>query len=121
MNVNSEFERVWPWLAAAVQRYGETHTKEQVWGLIKDNQAQLHPLPNGAYVTNIVEYPTGLKEMHYWLAGGELGEILSIEDLTTAWAKSEGCSRMTIRGRHGWTRKLPHWRDVGSILIKDIS
>ena len=55
--LRSEFERCWPWLAAALERAGNTHGKEDVWQLIESGNAQLFPLPHGAFVTVQRSYP----------------------------------------------------------------
>lgn len=120
--MRSEFERTWPWACAAVERYGHTHDKEDVWKLIESNDAQLHPLPNGVIITSIQKNPTGLKEGHFWLAGGDLTEILKVEPLMTEWMRSIDCERATIRGRRGWTPVLrPYgYHEVGTILVKEL-
>jgi hypothetical protein len=116
----SEFERCWPWLAAAMEQGGHTHSKEHIRGLIEAGDAQLHPLPHGAIVTCVLNHPTGLKELNYWLAGGELNELLKAEGLITEWAKSIGCDRVSISGRHGWRKIFPGYRATSTILVKEL-
>jgi hypothetical protein len=117
----SEFERCWPWLAAALERGGNTHSKEHVRGLIEAGDAQLHPLRNGAIVTCILNHPTGIKELNYWLAGGELEELIRAETLISQLAKSMGCARVSISGRPGWKRKFPGYRDTATILVRELT
>lgn len=116
----AEYERVWPWLAAAVQRYGDTHSKEDIWGAITRGTAQLHPLPNSAIVTSIESYPTGRKEMRCWLAGGDLTEIKAYEPALCKWAREEGCHVMGIVGRRGWVKSLDGYRETAVILTKEL-
>jgi hypothetical protein len=120
MNRN-EFERVWHWLAAAVIRYGDTHSKEDVWGAITRGTAQLHPLPNGAIVTSIENYPSGRKEMRCWLAGGNLREIQAYEPTLCRWAKEEGCHVMAIVGRRGWGKSLDGYNETAVVLTKELA
>ena len=119
--LRTEFDRVWPWLAAALAHSGNTHSKEDLWQLIESGDAQLFPLPHGAFVTTQRNYPNGLRECHFWLIGGNLGELLKVEPLTLQWAKSLGCQRATARGRKGWARVLQGWEDAGTFYVKELS
>lgn len=115
-----EFDRVWPWLAAAVIRYGSTHSKDDVWGSITRGAAQLHPLPNGAIVTSIECYPSGRKELRCWLAGGDLTEIQAYEPTLCAWARETGCHVIGIVGRRGWVKSLEGYSETAVILTKEL-
>lgn len=117
--MRDDFERVWPWLAAALVHNGNTHRKEDLWEMIAHGAAQLHPLRNGAIVTTIQTHPSGLKDANAWLAGGNLEEILQVIPLLETWLKSEGCARVTVTGRKGWLKRLPEYRHTGNILVKD--
>lgn len=117
-----EFDRVWPFLLEALKHNGNTHSKEDVWSLIEKGEVQLFPLPHGAFCVTIQTYPTGLREAHFWLAGGNLEELTKVEPLTMKWCKSLGCHRATIRGRKGWVKALPSgWKDVGAVLVKELT
>ncbi len=118
--MRAEFERCWPWLAAAIEKGGSTHSKEQIWSLIEAGGAQFHPLPHGAIVTCILNHPTGIKELNYWLAGGELNELIKGEALITELARSIGCHRVSISGRPGWKRKFRDYREASVILVKEL-
>lgn len=121
MNLQSEFDRCWPWLAAALERAGNTHGKEDLYQEIERGNAQLFPLPHGAFVTEQRTFPR-LRECHFWLAGGDLQELRKVEPLTLQWARSLGCQRARMHGRKGWVRALPAgWEEVGTILIKELS
>ena len=85
-----EFERVWPWLAAALEHGGGTHGKEDLWKTIETCSAQLHPLRNGAIVTTIQTHPSGLKDANAWLAGGNLNEIIEVIPLLGNLAAKRG-------------------------------
>ena len=120
MTQEDMFEHAWPYLAAAILRYGKTHTKEDVWAQIMQGNAQLHPLPHSAMLTSIENYPTGLKELRYWLAGGELGELVSYEPVVSAWGKEMGCVRASIVGRAGWVKSLPAYHETGRLLVREL-
>ena len=116
----AEFERCWAWLAAAVERYGPTHHKEHVWDEIESGKAQLWPLPNGAMVTTIRQFPTGFTELVGWLAGGDLTEIRAGIPAIEDWAIRAGCHRAVIHGRRGWVRSLTGYEPVVSTIKKDL-
>jgi hypothetical protein len=118
--VRAEFERCWPWLAAAMEHSGNTHSKEHIWGLIEEGNAHLHPLPHGAIVTCILDHPTGIRELNFWLSGGNLDEIIKGERLICEWAKSMGCHRVTATGRHGWKKVFPDYRAVSTVFVKEL-
>lgn len=101
-------------------RYGDTHRKEDVWAAIEAHQAQLHPLHKAAMLTTIELYPTGLKEIKGWLAGGDLNEIKAYEPIVADWAKSIGCHRAALAGRRGWLRELKSYHDGGTVLVKEL-
>jgi hypothetical protein len=119
--VRNEFERCWPWLAAALEHAGGTHGKEDLWKTIENCSAQLHPLRNGAIVTTIQTHPSGLKDANAWLAGGNLGEIVEVIPLLETWLQSEGCKRVTLTGRKGWMKALPTYKHTGIIMVKDLT
>lgn len=59
-------------------------------------------------VTQVNERP-GLRNLHVWLAGGSMREILTFIPGIFAWARAQGCTEVTIDGRKGWARVLaPH-------------
>lgn len=101
-------------------RYGQTHTKEQIADLIRDGRAQLWPTKNAAMLTSVEVYPSGLKELRGWLAGGELSEIKEWTPIIEAWAKENECRRVLISGRRGWLKAFDGYYDAGAILAKDI-
>lgn len=121
MNNLNEFERCWPWLAAALEHAGGTHRKEDLWRCIETGSAQLHPLTHGAVVTTIQVHPSGLKDANWWLAGGDLEELLKVQPLLEFWLQSEGCKRVTLTGRKGWLKALPGYKHTGVIMVKDFT
>lgn|SRR5262245_4007610 len=121
LNTSAEFERCWPWLAAAIERFGRTHSKEQLLELIENHAAQLHPYPHSAVVTYIQNHPSGLRDGMIWLGGGNLDELCKALPLLEQWLASEGCNRVCINGRRGWARKFPAYTELGVALVKDLT
>jgi hypothetical protein len=103
-----------------MEHSGNTHSKEHIWGLIEEGNAHLHPLPHGAIVTCILDHPTGIRELNFWLSGGNLDEIIKGERLICEWAKSMGCHRVTATGRHGWKKVFPDYRAVSTVFVKEL-
>jgi hypothetical protein len=68
-------------------------------------RAQIWPGERSAVVTQCVVDDRG-PCLHVWLAGGDLEEILAMRVGAEAWARAQGCRRMTIDGRQGWARRL---------------
>lgn len=88
--------------------------------MIGEGNAQFWPLKNSVIVTEIVSYPAG-RSVRFWLAGGDLDELLYAEPVVTRWAKEEyGCTRCEIIGRKGWTKKLSDYKAAAVLLTKEI-
>jgi hypothetical protein len=120
MTLRDEFERVWPWLKDASMRYADTHRKRHVWQAIEKGNARLWTTPNAGLVTLVDTYPTGLKEIRGWLAGGDLDEIVGIVPQIEQWGKSQGCTRAVIHGRRGWLRAFDGYREAAITMVKEI-
>lgn len=120
--VQQEFQRCAPWLQAALDHAGRL-TLGDVAARLEANTAALWPGERSVMVTEIDDYGPDLREIHVWLGGGDLGELLTFqreraEDQARGW----GCHRATITGRPGWVRALKgHGYRVQSVtLVKDL-
>lgn len=112
------FESVAPYLVAALSRSGEGLTLERVaeevsagrvW-LLRGAQSAIALKPDGT-------------DLHVWLAGGDLREIMDMEIEIARSARETGFMRMTIGGgRRGWARvlKCRGWTTVGNDLVKEL-
>lgn len=116
----AEFDRLWPLLQEAVHRYGETHDKEHVWARIETGYAQFWALSNSALVTEIQTYETGLREIRGWLAAGDIEEIKAFIPKLEDFGRIAGCKRATITGRRGWLRAFDDYREVATIMVKEL-
>ena len=117
-----ELVRCREWIEAALEYSGGTHDFEHVVQSIIDGRMQLWPAPRGCAVTEVVLYPKK-SVLHVFLAGGEMDQIIEMIDSATAWGRSQGCSSMTIAGRHGWQRVLAEhgYKPVMTVLEKDFA
>lgn len=64
----------------------------------------------GAAVTEINNYPSGLKRAVIWLSAGRLESVVSMDEDFAHLAKELGCHEVRLYGRPGWGRAL---RDDG--------
>lgn len=88
------------WLQAALDKGGE-HDLAHVLDEIKAGRAFLFAGERSAVVVEV----HGLV-LHFWLAGGELAEIVSIVVGVEAFGRGHGFQMTTIKGRKGWQRVL---------------
>lgn len=122
MDLFSELTRCRQWIEDALEYSGGTHTFNDIAAGVLANRFQLWPNHNSAVVTEIVVYPQ-LKDLHYFLAGGNLDELKAMRPVIEDWGKSVGCTRVTLAGRRGWERTFlkdegyePQW----FILAKEL-
>ena len=117
--LRAEFDRCRPWVEAALEYDVGTHDVADVWSKIEQGHAQLWPLPNSVLITTIDVYPKR-KALHWWIAGGDLKEIQENEPRVNEWAKRMGCDIAMIGGRKGWLRAVPGYREVQTVMVKDL-
>jgi hypothetical protein len=117
-----EFQRCAQYLEAALEYSGGTHGIEDIATGVREGKYQLWPAPNAAAITEIIVYPR-LKELHCFLAGGDLDELKVMRPYVEAFGKRHGCSRSTFSGRRGWERTFmkdegyePRWFIVSKEL-----
>lgn len=115
-----EFCRCWPWLEESIEWFGHTSEKHHVWDNIHSRKHHFWPGKDCAIITKIITYPTGVRLGAFWLAGGDLSELVVMESEIIPWFKKQGCDKVSILGRKGWERRLPGYKQVGVRLVKDI-
>jgi len=118
----TEFWRLRKHVEAALEYSAGTHTIDDVADLILRQKLQCWEGANSIIITEIVVYPQ-LKDLHFFLAGGDLDEISLMEPLIAAWGKSLGCTRVSLAGRKGWQKSFlkergyePKW----AVLSKEL-
>lgn len=100
-----DFKRCEHYLENALDFAHGTFDITNVFEDIMNGHAQFWPGEKSAVVTQIVTYPKK-KVLHYFLAGGDIEELKSMEPGIIEWAKSQGCEAVTLTGRPGWTRSF---------------
>ncbi|HET7111724.1 MAG TPA: hypothetical protein VFI41_12705 [Gemmatimonadales bacterium] len=91
-------------LQAALGYTGGSHTLEDVRKELADGQLQLWPGPRSFILTRLGIHPSGQRVAHVFCMGGVPEELAVMRPVVEAWAKSQGCTRMTALGRRGWER-----------------
>lgn len=101
--MDGDFERLRHHVVAALEYSGGTHKIEDIAEGLQQGRFQFWPGLNSAVVTEIIVYPQ-LKDLHYFLAGGDLDELKMMRPLIESWGKSIGCTRVSLAGRQGWSK-----------------
>ncbi len=107
---------------AALEYSGGTHNFEDIVEMVQDNKLQVWPASESIVLTEITIYPR-LKNLHYFLAGGDLIELSRMRPMIESWGKSIGCTRVTLAGRKGWARTFLQdegYRPQWSVMAKDL-
>jgi len=97
------------WIEAALRDGGDRWTYESVIAQIEAGEAHLWLFERSALVTQFIDEDAG-RTLFFWLAGGDLAEILSHED---------GITGKALVGRRGWEKALG-WKVVGVALAENI-
>ena len=122
--VGVPFDRVmaaWPeaskLLNRSIEMSGGRLSQITVLDGLLNREMQLWLAPEGAMVTQIVTYPTGIKVMALLLVGGTMSKWLHLLPQVEAWAKAQGCEVSELpRGRKGWVKML---KDYNSMIFME--
>jgi len=122
MSDQEHLDRLRHHVEAALEYSGGTHNFDDVAEMVEDHRLQLWPAKDSVVLTEIIVYPR-LKNLHYFLAGGDLDELSRMRPLIESWGKSIGCTRVTLAGRSGWSKTF--LKDEGystkwSVMAKDL-
>ncbi len=122
MSDQEQLDRLRHHVVAALEYSGGTHDFDDVAEMVQEHRVQLWPANDSVVLTEIIEYPR-FKNLHYFLAGGDLIELAKMRPLIESWGKSIGCTRVTLAGRRGWAKTFlkdegysPQW----SVLAKEL-
>ncbi len=103
----------------ALDHCGNTHTVEDVLQMVEDGKVSLHVGDRCAVVTQEMEFPAG-RQLHYWLAGGDLDELREIEKRVSDDAKQSGCTSASIIGRRGWAKALGY-DEMATVMARKLT
>ena len=103
MSDQEHLERLRHHVEAALEYSGGTHDFDDIVEMVGKNQLQVWPANQSIVLTEIIVYPR-LKNLHYFLAGGDLDELSRMRPMIESWGKSLGCTRVSLAGRRGWAK-----------------
>ncbi len=109
------------WLNPSIEKTNGTHTEEDVFCMCATGQLKLWKFERSAAITEFTIYPR-MKVLNLFLVGGDLEELKEKETTMIAYAKENGCTRITGGGRAGWAR-TPHpdgWKFNCTSMYKDV-
>lgn len=114
--IDEEWDRCSPWLRTALERGGtEGFSLSDARAAVDEGRAQFWPGHESAGVSEVT------RDFHIWLFGGRLSEMWAMERAVSDWARAQGCSRITIKGRKGWERVMaPLGYRAKTVLVKDL-
>lgn len=115
-----EFARCKPWLMGALEHCRDSHSIEDIYDAIGRKELQFWPGKNAAAVTQICKYPK-LKVFHIFLAGGSMKEMVEMLKDGEYQAKLNGCQRVRLIGRPGWTRTFlarTGYEPTGQVILE---
>ena len=123
MSFEAEWARCAPWLDAALEHAGRTHSLEDVEAAVARGEARFWPGAGSALVAAVEQDP-GERRLLIWLAGGARDELeTQLLPLAEAWGRARGCRRALVIGRAGWERTLrtKGYAPLARIIAKDLS
>ena len=120
--IQNEIIRCRKWIEDALEYSQGTHDFADIVDGLLSGHMQLWPAENSCLVTEIVVYPKK-KVLHVFLAGGNLDEILDMEQSLKEWGIMQGCSNMTMAGRKGWTKVLTKsgWQPSFTVMSRGMT
>jgi hypothetical protein len=105
-------------LQKALDLAGNTHDIDDVLDAVVADKAQVwSEKDRSLVVTEIIDTPH-VSTLRFWLAAGELDDVLILIDRALAWAKENGCHKAVFHGRKGWKRVLTDWKESDLITME---
>ena len=117
-----KFKECEKYISDALEYCNGTHDLQDVADQIFKGELQLWPARETALVSQLIIYPKR-KSIHIFLAGGNIDEIINMEESVFSWARSQGCDMLTFSGRIGWSRsKLKNrgYKPDHMMILKDL-
>lgn len=117
-----KFKECEKYIRDALEYCNGTHELQDVADQISKGELQLWPARETALVSQLINYPKR-KSIHIFLAGGNIDELINMEESVFSWARSQGCDMLTFSGRIGWSRsKLKNrgYKPDHMMILKDL-
>ena len=118
-----------PWVATALRRGKADQSPDDVRRHIERGTMRLwlawsdgEPKPRGVWITEVLESARGRFCNIVVLAGEQFETWHPLVGYLSDWARENGCVRLTMVGRKGWTRRLraAGWREAAVTLERQI-
>jgi hypothetical protein len=118
--IRPEFLRVKQWLDEALDYNGGDENIKGVWSRLLSGELLLLTSHNAAIVLEPVEHPQR-KILNFFLAGGDLEELMVMEAVVADYARSEGFDALSVFGRRGWLRQLEGYKEKAVYMEKKLN
>lgn len=108
-------------VSQALQHGGDTYSLDDLVIEIEEGRAQLWRSENAVIVTEINDTPQK-RVLHFWIATGDLDEVIALSETAIEWGREQGCVRATLAGRRGWVRALADhgWSEQLTVMGREI-
>lgn len=118
----------YPFLEPAIKRTGGRLDEATIFKGLMTGELVLWMIfrggPFAALVTQVFDWPSGLRVARCLLAGGtDHADWYKHFDVVEVWAKEQGCTILEAWGRPGWEKSLSRergWRRTGVEMEKKI-
>lgn len=109
------------YIIPALEHCHGTYTENDLLAGVLAGQYRLWLGTKSAVLTEVLQFPR-IKVAHWFLGGGDLEELISMEPEIINWAIANGCRRMSVSGRKGWERaiKAHGYEFCGLTVFKDL-
>ena len=106
----------------ALEHCGGTHSLQHVVDRLESGDAQYWEEGSAAIITELRETPN-MRVLHFWLATGDLEDVILLSERIIEWGRYVGCQRATLAGRKGWEKVLARngWSPELVLMGRDIS
>lgn len=95
-------------LEDALEQGGGDHTVAELAEEVRAGRAQCFHNQRAVVFTQI-ERHRNYSALRVYVAAGALDDVMGLQPEVEALARAEGCDRLVMIGRRGWTRVLPRY------------
>jgi len=89
----------------ALEYANKSHSFDDIVDMVVTGAVHYYALENSFVIMEVHNFPNH-SNYHTFLAGGDMTEILDVNDWMLDNARALGCKYVTVTGRKGWERQL---------------
>lgn len=83
------------------------YTPQWLVGEVWSGRVRFWGNDRAALATELRNYPTGVHDLHFLVAAGDLDEVIStLRPAAERWARDLGCIGAVVESREGWAKAL---------------